>query len=86
MSKEQANAAAQALMEVDLKRQEDAKAVLDKKQTTRRFPPIRWLVLGAIVGLVTGAILEFIHTRSVSYWGVVGVGMGMAIGSAFDAD
>lgn len=85
ISEEQASAAARSLMDDSLERQQSA-AAAGIARGSRRFPPIKWLAIGALVGLAAGTTLELLLTGTAAYWGVVGVGTGMAIGSAFDAD
>lgn len=84
-NEEKASAPAQSLMDALLERQQ-AGAAAGITRGRRRFPPIKWLSIGALVGLAAGTTLEYLLTRTVAYWGVVGIGTGMAIGSAFDAD
>ena len=83
VDKYHANAAADALLD-EPRRSQNATANKLAQRADRRFPPIKWMVVGALCGLVAGSAAEYFLTGTVTFWGVVGVSIGLTIGLALD--
>ncbi|RPE77083.1 hypothetical protein [Vulcaniibacterium tengchongense] len=83
LDEDQAKAASQALLEQPQREQQRAAARLASKRT-RGFPPIKWLAVGALSGLVAGGALGYRFMGETTPWSILGLSAGMAIGLAFD--
>lgn len=83
LDKDQAEAASKALTEEPLRRQrERAEALAAKRE--RPFPPITWLIVGSLVGLVAGGVAGYMATGDTLPWSIFGLSIGMMIGIGLD--
>jgi hypothetical protein len=85
LTKEQAEAASQTLLSEPRLAQDARAAELSAKREKRRFPPIKWLAVGAILGLFAGGLVGYYFTGTTSPWSIFGLSAGMIVGIALDS-
>lgn len=83
LNEDQANAAARAILDQPQRDQQLRGAKLAAAKE-KRSPPIRWLAVGALVGLSAGAALGYFFTGATIPWSILGLSLGMGIGMGFD--
>jgi uncharacterized membrane protein len=82
ITKEQADATSEALLEE--RRVEQASAAAKIANRRRAFAPRRWTAIGGLLGLAAGGVAGYYLVGHVFPWDILGVGVGAAIGSIRD--
>lgn len=87
LDREQADVAADALLEEHRRVQAAKTAALTALAARRRqpFPPVKWTVICSLAGLVIGSVAEYALSGNITFWGIAGVGIGAAVGIPLDA-
>ena len=49
------------------------------------MPSIKWMAICAIIGLIVGSTAEYLIVGTISFWSVLGLAIGSAIGVAIDS-
>lgn len=83
LTEDQAKAAAQALLSQPQADQDKRTARLAAAKK-RHFPPIKWLAVGSLSGMVVGAVAGFLLTGEINPWSIYGLSMGMTVGIGID--
>ena len=85
MTEDQAKAASDALFGHAKAAQRADRLSLERKRKRRSMPSIKWMAICATIGLIVGSTAEYLVVGTISFWSVLGLAIGSAIGVAIDS-